>query len=84
MDTSASEQRQDLKSQKDYDVLFERYEKSTLKENWDYLLYVRKLIETDKRVALTCFEEKHEQCHRGRVAKYLIQFPDISYTLKHL
>ena len=30
---------------------FESYEKSTLKENWDYLLYVRELIDTEKRVA---------------------------------
>ena len=79
-----SEQRQDLKSQKDYEILFESYEKSTLKENWDYLLYVRELIDTEKRVALTCFEESHKQCHRGRVAKYLMQLPDITYTLKHL
>ena len=55
-----------------------------LKENWDYLLYVRELIDTEKRVALTCFEESHKQCHRGRVAKYLMQLPDITYTLKHL
>lgn len=79
-----SEQRQDLKSQKDYEILFESYEKSTLKENWDYLLYVRELIDTEKRVALTCFEESHKQCHRGRVAKYLMQLPDITYTLRHL
>ena len=79
-----SEQRQDLKSQKDYEILFESYEKSTLKENWDYLLYVRELIDAEKRVALTCFEESHKQCHRGRVAKYLMQLPNITYTLKHL
>ena len=49
-----------------------------------FFLYVRELIDTEKRVALTCFEESHKQCHRGRVAKYLMQLPDITYTLKHL
>lgn len=79
-----SEQRQDLKSQKDYDILFESYEKSTLKANWDYLLYVRQLIDSEKRIALTCFEEDPKQCHRSRVAKYLMQLPNIDYNLKHL
>ncbi len=79
-----SEQRQDLKSQKDYEILFDTYEKTTLKDNWDYLLNIRTLIDSEKRVALTCFEESYKLCHRGRVAKYLMQLPDITYTLKHL
>lgn len=79
-----SRQRQDLKTQKDYDILFESYEQSTLIKNWDYLLYVRELIDEEKRVALTCFEENQKQCHRGRVAKHLMQLPNISYSLKHL
>lgn len=79
-----SRQRQDLKTQKDYDILFESYEQSTLIKNWDYLLYVRKLIDEEKRVALTCFEENQKQCHRGRVAKHLMQLPNITYSLKHL
>lgn len=79
-----SRQRQDLKTQKDYDILFESYEQSTLIKNWDYLLYVRELIDEEKRVALTCFEENQKQCHRGRVAKHLMQLPNITYSLKHL
>lgn len=79
-----SRQRQDLKTQKDYDILFESYEQSTLIKNWDYLLYVRELIDEEKRVALTCFEENQKLCHRGRVAKHLMQLPNITYSLKHL
>lgn len=79
-----SEYRQDLRTQKDYDILFDVYEKTTLKENWNYLLYVRQVIDEEKRIALTCFEENPMQCHRSRVAKYLMKLPDINFILKHL
>ena len=79
-----SEQRQDLRSQADYDLLFEHYEKTTLINNHKALLKVMALIESDKRVALTCFEKNPLQCHRSRVAKALMQLPDISYTFKPL
>jgi uncharacterized protein (DUF488 family) len=75
-----SEYRQDLKIQADYDALFAAYEKTSLKENWNYLLQVRDIIEEHSRVALTCFEHNPIQCHRGRVAKYLMQLPDRQYT----
>lgn len=77
-----SEKRQDLRSQKDYDILFENYEKTTLKNNYKALLKVRESIGIDKRVALTCFEKNPLQCHRTRVAKALMQLPDIDYTFK--
>lgn len=79
-----SDQRQDLKSQKDYDILFDLYEKTTIKENQQSLLYIRNLIDKEKRIALTCFEADPKQCHRSRVAKHLMLFPNIDYDLKHL
>ena len=79
-----SDQRQDLRSQKDYDILFDTYERTTLKDNQQALLYIRALIEKNKRIALTCFEANPKQCHRSRVAKHLMQLPDINYNLKHL
>lgn len=79
-----SEQRHDLNTQADYDLLFDRYEKTTLKNNHSALLKVRAIIDTDKRVALTCFEKNPLQCHRSRVAKALMQLPDINYTFKPL
>lgn len=79
-----SEQRQDLKSQKDYDNLFDLYEKTTLKENQQYLHYVREIIDANKRIALTCFEARPEQCHRSRVAKHLMLLPNVNYEQKHL
>ena len=79
-----SEQRHELHSQADYDTLFERYEKTTLINNYAALLKVREIIDRDKRVALTCFEKNPLQCHRSRVAKALMQLPDINYTFKLL
>ena len=79
-----SDKRRDLRSQKDYDILFDEYERTTLKENTEALLYVRSIIDADKRVALTCFEKDPRQCHRSRVAKALMQLSNIQYELKPL
>lgn len=79
-----SDKRQDLSSQTDYDVLFEDFERTTLKTNYDALLKVKEIINKDKRVALTCFEKNPLQCHRTRVANALMQLPDINYTFKAL
>ena len=79
-----SDQRQDLRSQKDYDILFDMYERTTLKENTDALNYVRGLIDSEKRVALTCFERDPKQCHRSRVAKVLMALPNKEYSFKAL
>lgn len=79
-----SDKRQDLKSQNDYDILFENFEKTTLKNNDAALLRLRKLIDEKKRVAVTCFENNPLQCHRTRVAIALLRLPDTSYSLKNL
>lgn len=79
-----SEDRQNLRSQKDYDLLFEKYETTTLKNNWEALLRVRKLIETDNRIALTCFEKDPAQCHRSRIIKQLLLLPDANYPFRLL
>lgn len=79
-----SAQRQELNSQADYNRLFENYERTTLENNRDALLKVRALIKSYTRVALTCFEKEPCQCHRSRVAKALMQFPDINYSFKSL
>ena len=79
-----SGQRVDLNTQTDYDLLFEQYEKTTLVNNHNALLKVKALIDKNERVALTCFEKNPLQCHRSRVAKALMQLPDINYTFKPL
>ncbi len=79
-----SEERQDLISQKDYDILFARYEKTTLKANEAYLSIILNKIKEKGRVALTCFEKNPMQCHRGRIAKRLMAIPDKNFDLKNL
>ena len=79
-----SEQRQTLKTQHDYDVLFERYEQTTLKNNWKYLLEVRELISQYGRICLTCYEKDPKQCHRTRVAQALMQIPDVDYKYSEI
>lgn len=79
-----SEKRQELKSQADYDRLFDEYEKTTLKENHDALNELRSLLEQYKRVAITCFEAESGQCHRGRVAKQMAKLPDWDCPIEHI
>jgi uncharacterized protein (DUF488 family) len=79
-----SVERRDLISQKDYDLLFARYEQTTLKTNEAYLDIIRDKINDKGRVALTCFEKDPIQCHRGRIAKRLMSFHDKRYDLKNL
>lgn len=79
-----SDQRQELVLQKDFDELFENYEKTTLKNNNHALLKIKEIIDKEKRIALTCFEKNPLQCHRTRVANALLQLPDINYSLKIL
>lgn len=79
-----SDQRQDLCSQQDYDNLFDIYEKTTLVNNWEYVLKIRGLIDRYGRIALTCFEKDPRQCHRSRVAAALMGLPARKYDLKLL
>lgn len=66
-----SSQRQDLSSQSDYDRLFTVYEQTVLREQVNALDRVMDVYNENKRIALTCFEKEHLQCHRGRIAQKL-------------
>ncbi|MBD80742.1 MAG: hypothetical protein CL840_17640 [Crocinitomicaceae bacterium] len=79
-----SNKRQKLNSLKDYEKLFEEYEKSTLKENHDSILEVSDLLEKYSRVALTCFEKEACMCHRSRVVKSLKKLPNWNIKITNL
>ena len=79
-----SDKRQELHTQKDYDMLFDEFNKTTLVENNASLLIIRKLLDEGKRVALTCFEKNPKQCHRSCVSHSLMQLPNADYNLKLL
>lgn len=81
----ASEQRQELETQADYDVLFEKYERETLPEQTSALARSRDWVKVDgERVALTCFERLPEQCHRHCVAQAVEQFDKMPLKTLHL
>ena len=79
-----SDFRKDLKTQDDYDCLFLQYERTTLAKNTEQLKTLRKVVDEGGRVALTCFEKDFRQCHRSRIAKWLMLMPDVQYKLSHL
>lgn len=79
-----SEKRQHLESDHDYHVLFEAYEKETLAYQEDALHSLVTLLETHKRIAITCFEANVHHCHRSRVARHLSARNGFGYPIKHL
>jgi len=79
-----SDKRQSLNSQKDYDILFKEYEKTTLVSKKTTVHQVLEILENNQRIALTCFEAHQCQCHRGTLAKAITQLPEWKYELTHL
>ena len=80
----SSEKRQELKTQADYNRLFDSYEKNELKQNGDALKTLFDLFKRNKRIAITCFEADVCQCHRGRITKALSAQPEWKYKQKHI
>jgi uncharacterized protein (DUF488 family) len=66
------EKRKDLFTLKDYEKLFENYEKTTIKENPELLDRITELSRSH-RVALMCFEADVNMCHRGVIARNITQ-----------
>jgi len=63
-----SENRQTLQTKADYDTLFSKYAR-TFKTKVEDMEYLNKLISTEQRIAITCFENDVSYCHRGVIAK---------------
>ena len=68
-----SSRRRGLNGKESYDQLFRHYEKTTLRTEKPSLAKIMDMIKVEGRVALTCFESTHDMCHRGRIAKALVQ-----------
>lgn len=79
-----SDKRQNLNTQKDYDMLFSEYERTVLPFCTASLDYIFGLIETKGRVALTCFEKDPKQCHRTKIAYALMKYANKDYTLNQI
>lgn len=80
----ASEQRQALNTQNDYDQLFAVYRKNILPKTIDTQLKILNLLKTNQRIALTCFESNIYQCHRKHLAESIERLPDFKYKVKHI
>jgi uncharacterized protein (DUF488 family) len=80
----ASEQRQNLYTQDDYDRLFSNYETQELANNKASLKQILTLLRERQRVAITCFEAQVCMCHRSRVAKALTELQGWHYQLRHI
>lgn len=65
----ASEKRQSLETQADYDALFQTYERTWLPRQGAALGTIQGWIDAGERVTLTCYEHAPEQCHRHCVAE---------------
>lgn len=79
-----SDKRQELKTQADYDRLFEDYRNTTLTETIEYQKQILGLLKEHKRIALTCFEAEPCQCHRSHLAESIRQYSEFPYSLIHL
>ena len=79
-----SEKRQQLKTDKDYQLLFDEYEKTTLIHQEKEIELLIQLLKKNKHIAITCFEAKVCYCHRGRVAEAVKKNPRFKYKIEHL
>ena len=80
----ASEQRQSLDTQADYDALFVDYERTWLPKQGAALKRIQAWIDAGERVTLSCYEHQPNQCHRHCVAEALDGKGSKELTAKHL
>ena len=80
----ASNKRQELNTQSDYDKLFLQYRQDVLTSTRTQQSEILELLKSHKRVALTCFEANICQCHRKHLAEEISVSPDFNYELQHI
>lgn len=79
-----SKQRQELKTQVDYDKLFTAYRNQNLTKTKKAQTVILNLLKENKRIALTCFEANICQCHRKHLAEAIENLPDFKYKIEHI
>jgi uncharacterized protein (DUF488 family) len=79
-----SVKRRDLDSIESVEMLFKEYEEEYLPQKKKFLEQINDLLLKCKRIALTCFESNHKECHRSRVAEALNNLPNWKYGIKHI
>ena len=76
--------RKNLNTQADYDALLTQYENTVLVEQHQAIEQVLAAYSKNRRIALTCFEKDHHQCHRSRLATRLSRLSNKEIPLIHL
>ncbi len=79
-----SDKRQELNTQADYDKLFVFYKANILKNEVVKQKEIFDILESKKRVALTCFEANICQCHRKHLAESISKLDGFKYEVKHI
>lgn len=79
-----SKQRQELNTQADYDKLFSIYRKQNLTKTTKAQTEILRLLQENKRIALTCFEANIYQCHRKHLAEAIETLPGFKYNVAHI
>lgn len=79
-----SEERRGLKCQQDYDALFEEYAREKLPRQKETFEKIVRWVEKGERIALSCYEQLPEQCHRHCVAEVLEKKGGRSFAPQHL
>ena len=79
-----SSYRQELKEQKDYDLLFDSYNKNTIPNTLLAQERILNILIEKQRIALTCFEANICQCHRKHLSEAITRLPGWKYELKHI
>lgn len=80
----ASDERQHLRVQADYDRLFAKYRRDDLPQQAAHVARIRDWIAAGERVALTCYEAVPGQCHRHCVADAVVLGQHGAAIVKHL
>ena len=79
-----SDKRQALNTQADYNKLFKKYKSGTLSNEVEKQKEILTLLQSKKRIALTCFEANIHQCHRKHLAESISIMEGFSYEIKHI
>ncbi len=79
-----SDKRQELNTQEDYDILFADYRTNSLPKTKNTQQKILEILKLNKRIALTCFEANHCQCHRTHLADSVSNLPGFDYEVKHI
>ncbi|MFD2588815.1 DUF488 family protein [Croceitalea marina] len=78
------DKRKELNTQKDYDILFKEYISKDIPKTTKYQEQIFKLLQENRRIALTCFEANKCQCHRTHLANAISNLEKFNYEIEHL